>query len=117
MCSWEQEPRGTCTCRAAQGGGCEDVLQPFLLLSPLLPPRTNTCVSSLSCQFGFLAANKPSLGQLNFQEACQGIAFISIKRNEMGKKGKRLDCLHEPLVLLSSCSVASAPIQLSKCFG
>lgn len=62
------------------------ILRLLLLLHPHLPPHTNTCISSLSCQFSFLAANKLSLGQLNFQEACQGIAFISIKRNEMGKK-------------------------------
>lgn len=45
---------------------------------------------SSSCQLSFLTANKLSLGQLNFQEACQGIAFISIKRNEMGKKKEEI---------------------------
>lgn len=88
------------------------ILKLFLLLHPRLLPRTNTCIFSLSCQFSFLTANKLSLGQLNFQEACQGIVFISIKRNEMGKKRKRLDSPQNascaPLFLLGGISAHSA---------
>lgn len=83
----------------------------FYGCTPLSSRHRHMHLSS-SCQLSFLAANKLSLRQLNFQEACQGIAFISIKRNEIGKKRKRLDspqnAPHAPLLLLGGIGGHSA---------